>query len=138
MRVKNNPNEQNILNDRLPDLSLVDTFHKVNDHIDKPVPLSTSYLQRKYKLTYEVAAAVAGVLKDISSQTEIWHKPQTSLPPVMTPVLVEARKLNICEQNGFDIFVAVLDGHSGWIDKETRQPLYVRKWMQPPKDRVDE
>jgi hypothetical protein len=132
MKIKNKVNE------RLADLTLVDTFHKVNDNIEQPLQLSTSYLQRKYKLTYQVASAVADVLKDISAETEIWHKTQTSLPPVMTPVLVEARKLNICEENGFDIFVAILDGHSGWMDKETRQPLYVRKWMEPPKDKIYE
>lgn len=125
--------ETNYDYDRLPDPATLEAFNATTSKITNPLPLSTSYLQRKYKLTHEVAHAVIGVLKDLKEKAQnSWTEPQVSLPTLMKPVLVQAKKFKINQETSFEIFVALLDGHSGWVDKETKEPLYVLKWMEIP------
>lgn len=101
--------------------------------INGDIVTGVSGLQRKFKLTFEMAQTVINVLKELKLDQK-WHDPKDRLPDLMTPVIVEG----ICFRAGHvankEIFIAILHANSGWVKKDTLEPLYVHKWMEIPKN----
>jgi len=99
---------------------------------EPPVKISTTLLQRKLKITFEMASLIVDLIKD-KELDDGWHESIHKIPSHTEETLILGKPLNR-PLDDMDHYIAILDYRCGWKDKVTGESLYVSKWMHLPKE----